>query len=659
MNIYLGNISSPDFPTLPYSCAALQSYAMEFFKGSSKLNWCEYLINSSQGVEALVDTMNAPSLIALSVYEWNLQRSLKLCKIAKKKWPGVRIVLGGPSIPENEPLNFLVENPFVDVLSHLEGEENFLAVINALEAPSDQFFNHLLDCPNLSLNIPKNRIETQKSSSSRIQNPINYQGPISRGLLDKYVEEFKKDGLPVRLTWETTRGCPFSCSFCDWGSYTHQKIRPFKIERLNEEILWIAKHVNELLIADANFGILARDIEIIQRLIKTSKNYGQLKAVLLAFTKNTSERSIEIGALLSHAGLLRTGVTLSVQSHTPAVIQNIKRQNIKTEKFSELQNICNERGIYHYTELILPLPGETKSSFLESLELTLAGNPSEIRVWPLQLYPNAEISNKFTREKYAFKTEKQKVVSSLSSDENEYVEAVIATKDLDSDQCYFLKRISKLVDLCYMGKWLFFIIEYVFQEKKIKRVHFLDSLISMSLEDENSILCKAFTQKFIQEINNGNFDKFVGERSPYGVSWNGRHFNAITFHWLCLAENRKQFFAEILTYMKALFPEDTSTIEDLIRFQNWIIFDFENYNPKKGKIGSFYYNWHEYFTIDADLKQEPCQLEAHDHFVGDGNSRSKIDFSNPDCIFLAAGGDTFYRRKSNVCIHDLAALTTN
>ena len=43
------------------------------------------------------------------------------------------------------------------------------------------------------------------------------------------------------LTWETNRGCPYSCSFCDWGSSTMSRIRAFDIERVRAEAEWIGR----------------------------------------------------------------------------------------------------------------------------------------------------------------------------------------------------------------------------------------------------------------------------------------------------------------------------------------------------------------------------------------------------------------------------------
>src|SRR5262249_30735181 len=62
---------------------------------------------------------------------------------------------------------------------------------------------------------------------------------------------------------ETNRGCPYSCTFCDWGAATASKIRLFSTERVFAEIDWVSKNRIEVLwFADSNFGIFPRDIDI-------------------------------------------------------------------------------------------------------------------------------------------------------------------------------------------------------------------------------------------------------------------------------------------------------------------------------------------------------------------------------------------------------------
>ena len=71
---------------------------------------------------------------------------------------------------------------------------------------------------------------------------------------------------------ESNRGCPFGCTFCDWGSATNQKVRKFDLQRVKDEIEWIGRHeVRVIWVADANFGIYERDIELAEWICEVKK----------------------------------------------------------------------------------------------------------------------------------------------------------------------------------------------------------------------------------------------------------------------------------------------------------------------------------------------------------------------------------------------------
>jgi hypothetical protein len=101
----------------------------------------------------------------------------------------------------------------------------------------------------------------------------------------------KHRGL-FNATWETNRGCPFSCSFCDWGSNTMSKLRRFDMERVGAEIAWFGRmKIAILYLADANFGMLPRDLEITDRLTETYARHGHP----LYFSYNNAKNSPDDG----------------------------------------------------------------------------------------------------------------------------------------------------------------------------------------------------------------------------------------------------------------------------------------------------------------------------------------------------------------------------
>ena len=101
---------------------------------------------------------------------------------------------------------------------------------------------------------------------------IAYRVNLS-GSFDRLIEAYPENEWLI--LWETNRGCPFKCTFCDWGSATASKVNKFDLERLKLEIDWFSKNKIEFIFCcDANFGILKRDIEIAEYVAIKKKRTG-------------------------------------------------------------------------------------------------------------------------------------------------------------------------------------------------------------------------------------------------------------------------------------------------------------------------------------------------------------------------------------------------
>ena len=80
---------------------------------------------------------------------------------------------------------------------------------------------------------------------------------------------------------ETNRGCPYGCTFCDWGSATQSRIRKFDLDRVFAELEWCATHkVHQVFLADANFGIFERDVEIAEKVAELKLEHGYPRAAV-------------------------------------------------------------------------------------------------------------------------------------------------------------------------------------------------------------------------------------------------------------------------------------------------------------------------------------------------------------------------------------------
>jgi radical SAM superfamily enzyme YgiQ (UPF0313 family) len=195
---------------------------------------------------------------------------------------------------------------------------------------------------------------------------------------------------PVAV-FETNRGCPYKCTFCTWGGDT-MRVTKFSLERIKEELFWLAKRsVLFLFLADANWGMLQRDIEISEYIARLRTLYGAPWGVYFAAAKNKPKGSIACIEKLHEGGVI-TSQALGIQSMNPLTLSLVDRENIKTSAFVEMFKQLSTRKIDSYCELIWPLPGETLETLQGGFEQLLQLGARTILMYPAVLINNAKLT---------------------------------------------------------------------------------------------------------------------------------------------------------------------------------------------------------------------------------------------------------------------------
>ena len=257
------------------------------------------------------------------------------------------------------------------------------------------------------------------------------------------------------------RGCPFSCTFCDWGSATASKVYRFELERLLAEIDWFAdKKVEFVFCCDANFGILSRDTQIAQYAADIKSKIGYPQALSVQNTKNATDRAYETQKILNTSGLSK-GVDLALQSIDKNTLESVKRANISIETYEILQQRFTSDGVATFTDIILGLPGETYESYVEGVsKLIENGQHNRIQFNNLSILPNAEMGDPKYQQKYGMVTVPSEIINihglrtTSEDDVAEVQELVIATQDMPKEDWVKTRAFSWMIALLHFDKLL-------------------------------------------------------------------------------------------------------------------------------------------------------------------------------------------------------------
>ncbi|MEO5331826.1 MAG: cobalamin-dependent protein [Magnetococcus sp. YQC-5] len=433
---------------LPYTVGLLQAYAQYHNSNPDRFDFLMPIFRR-EPVENIVEQLKEANLVAFSLYVWNFQLSLQVIRALKRTHHDILIVVGGPHVP-NEAETFLRENPQVDLAVHGEGEQVFNQLLDLF--PSKEWSR----LAGVSWLDALGAFHTQ-APTPRIREIDTIPSPYLTGVFNLLLA--RKDVREWLALWETNRGCPFSCSFCDWGSATSAKVARFDMTRLRAEMDWFSQNrIGFIFCCDANFGILKRDVEIARYAVENRKRYGFPEALSVQNTKNATSRAYEIQHVLSQGGLNK-GVTLSMQTTNPLVLANIGRDNISLDTYKELQRRFTKDGVVTYSDLILGLPGETYDSFANGTdELIQSGQHNRIQFGNLSVLPNSEMGSLTYQQRHGLERVASKILNihgahaSQDWDVDEFQELIVATASMPKEAWRQARVFSWTASLLHFDK---------------------------------------------------------------------------------------------------------------------------------------------------------------------------------------------------------------
>lgn len=531
----------------------------------------------------LINALNEPpDILALSNYDWNVNLNRVVVDIAHRMHRHTLTVMGGPNIRRSadQIASFLSHNSGVDIYITNEGEAGFYHLLEYVLGvwPTDIRANLWRDHPLLH-NVAylvggDSTIVTRDHSPLSCLYNIPYPSPWLSGLLKPFLG---LTAFPLFPLVETNRGCPYQCAYCTWGNYGNKLVRKFPLEQVFEELDYIfsaSANPFHLMIGDANFGILERDVSIAEHIRKLAEKYGNVTSVEIFSSKRQLERNLAIFDIL---GGLSTP-DYAVQTFNMEVLANVGRTNLGIEQIGRFVQRVNSRGRRIYTDLLVGLPGETMESHIDSVKMAIDIGFCKAAIADIRLLPGSRMEENDFRERYGIHGLWRVIPSAYGeyagSRVVEYEQCIRKTNTMSSDEFLALRLFHAFFFLLYYVEFGAPLLEF----SKRNGLHPVDVALASSkkppkdlfpmLSDQiESYMSQAASEWFDSEgeanayyLSDGMFPRLMADGFP--------KLNYVFAAQLVLNRQlRFEWFAWVSLQIKErLNPQAASVVDEIARF---------------------------------------------------------------------------------------------
>jgi len=576
---------------LPYSAGILWNYIQKFPNLAAEYSLGE-VIWKRDPIDDVVNKLKNSNIVGFSTYVWNKSYNYEVAKRLKQVNPDCYIIFGGPETPHTRD-DVFTTLPFIDCIVKKEGE---MVLKDILEKFGNR--DELKTVLGIVLNVDGTRLDT--GESARIDNLDEVPSPYLTGFFDKIIADNPK--LNWSVVFEPDRGCPYQCTYCDWGSMTYAKIKKFELQRLFDELEWFGKNkIRMIMVANANFGIFPeRDHMIADKILEVRATYGYPVSMYASWAKNQKREVINIAKKLHDL----TGLTVSIQTMTSEVLTNIKRSNLPINNTKEIFQLCHLENIPVHTELILGLPGESLQSWKDTVyQVFEAGNHTSISFYTAQILENSEM-NLLQRKLYGIKSIPVKdFMAGAEMDEeiSETVNVVVATKHLPVEDMISALMFNMYINTFHVTGISTFVSRFIRKYKGESYDNFYTKFYDFMMEDPWFAAEIEETRSYYEKwaIDGEIRHPLIGETIE---------INGLNLHYrmaIKIYHNRDMLRPHIMNLLRKFVDQtyaiDPDIADELFKLQELYFIDFSEVTSYPKQI-SFSYDFVNYLLVDSKLE---------------------------------------------------------
>ncbi|MEE0810102.1 B12-binding domain-containing radical SAM protein [Blautia sp.] len=412
---------------------SMKAYAEQKGCPGAEIQLAEYTINQQQDGILRGIYEKKPDLLCFSCYIWNISFVRELIRDVKKILPKTRIWVGGPEVSYDAE-DFLKEMPQVTGVICGEGEETFAEVVRtyAQWEKQEQEPGKLADVPGIVYRDGEKLVFTG-----------------NRDILNMDELVFPYENLSLFehkiIYYESSRGCPFSCSYC--LSSIDKKLRFRSVSLVKKELQFFLDHqVPQVKFVDRTFNCKKEHAMEIWKYIKEHDNgitnfHFEIAADLL-----TEE---EIGLIAAmRPGLIQ--LEIGVQSTNERTLQEIRRKTSFQEICKKVRAVAEGENVHQHLDLIAGLPYEDYKSFQKSFCDVYALRPQQLQLGFLKVL------------KGAYMEEMADAYGCVYKSKEPY--EVLKTKWLTYGEISRLKGIEEMTEVYYNSGQFFYTLEALVKE---------------------------------------------------------------------------------------------------------------------------------------------------------------------------------------------------